>query len=120
GVVHGREGDSRRVHARAAKGLQGQARRSQRNLARAGHVIRRQTAADVSAVSCRAPSSASMPSMADKRRIPETLFDDIGIRMTYEVERVIYELQTEHQHLLLFHHPFFRKLSLLACPAHAP
>ena len=40
--------------------------------------------------------------MAEKRRIPETLFDDIGIRMTYEVERVIYELQTEHQHLVLF------------------
>jgi hypothetical protein len=38
------------------------------------------------------------PIMADKRRIPETLFDELGIRMTYEVERVIYELQTEHQH----------------------
>src|SRR5262249_4871639 len=61
----------------------------------------------------RAPSSASMPIMADKRRIPETLFDDIGIRMTYEVERVIYELQTEHQHLVLFEHPFFGKMLML-------
>src|ERR1700752_4038523 len=54
-----------------------------------------------------------MPIMADKRRIPETLFDDIGIRMTYEVERVIYELQTEHQHLVLFEHPFFGKMLML-------
>src|SRR5438270_8654625 len=54
-----------------------------------------------------------MPIMADKRRIPETLFDDIGIRMTYEVERVIYELQTEHQHLILFEHPFFGKVLML-------
>ncbi len=51
--------------------------------------------------------------MAEKRRIPETLFDDIGIRMTYEVERVIYELQTEHQHLVLFEHPFFGKMLML-------
>src|SRR5215472_12942383 len=55
----------------------------------------------------------SMPIMADKRRIPETLFDDIGIRMTYEVERVIYELQTKHQHLVLFEHPFFGKMLML-------
>ena len=54
-----------------------------------------------------------MPIMAEKRRIPETLFDDIGIRMTYEVERVIYELQTEHQHLVLFEHPFFGKMLML-------
>ena len=54
-----------------------------------------------------------MPIMADKRRIPETLFDDIGIRMTYEVERVIYELQTKHQHLVLFEHPFFGKMLML-------
>ena len=54
-----------------------------------------------------------MPIMSEKRRIPETLFDDIGIRMTYEVERVIYELQTEHQHLVLFEHPFFGKMLML-------
>ena len=40
--------------------------------------------------------------MAGKRWIPETLFDDLGFRMSYEVERVLYELQTEHQHLVLF------------------
>ena len=40
--------------------------------------------------------------MAEKRWIPETLFDDLGFRMTYQVERVLYEMQTEHQHLVLF------------------
>ena len=53
------------------------------------------------------------PIMVEKRRIPETLFDELGIRMTYEVERVIYELQTEHQHLVLFEHPFFGKMLML-------
>src|SRR5712671_6428044 len=51
--------------------------------------------------------------MAEKRRIPETLFDELGIRMTYEVERVIYEMQTEHQHLVLFEHKFFGKILML-------
>jgi spermidine synthase len=51
--------------------------------------------------------------MAQKRWIPETLFDDLGFRMTYEVERVIYEMQTEHQHLVLFEHPFFGKMLML-------
>src|SRR5258708_35811115 len=51
--------------------------------------------------------------MAEKRRIPETLVDELGIRMTYEVERVIYELQTEHQHLVLFEHSFFGKMLML-------
>jgi spermidine synthase len=51
--------------------------------------------------------------MAEKRRISETLFDDLGFRMTYEVERVIYETQTEHQHLVLFEHPFFGKMLML-------
>ena len=51
--------------------------------------------------------------MAGKRSIPETLFDDLGFRMTYEVERVLYEMQTEHQHLVLFEHPFFGKVLML-------
>src|SRR5262249_33288015 len=111
--VHARPRHPRRLHSRAAQGLQGQACGSQRNLARAGHLIRRPTAADASAPWCRAPSSANIQIMADKRRIPETLFDELGIRMTYEVERVIYELQTEHQHLVLFEHPFFGKMLML-------
>jgi spermidine synthase len=51
--------------------------------------------------------------MAEKRWIPETLFDDLGFRMTYEVERVLYEMQTGHQHLVLFEHKFFGKMLML-------
>jgi spermidine synthase len=51
--------------------------------------------------------------MAEKRWIPETLFDELGFRMTYEVKRVLYELETEHQHLVLFEHPFFGKMLML-------
>jgi spermidine synthase len=51
--------------------------------------------------------------MAPKRWIPETLFDDLGFRMTYEVERVIQEVQTAHQHLVLFEHAFFGKMLML-------
>ena len=40
--------------------------------------------------------------MAATRWIPETLFDELGFRMTYQVERVLYEMQTKHQHLVLF------------------
>ena len=51
--------------------------------------------------------------MAEKRWIPETLFDELGFRMTYEVKRILYELETEHQHLVLFEHPFFGKMLML-------
>jgi spermidine synthase len=51
--------------------------------------------------------------MAPKRWIPETLFDDLGFRMSYEVERVIHEAQTSHQHLVLFDHGFFGKMLML-------
>jgi spermidine synthase len=51
--------------------------------------------------------------MAEKRWIPETLFDDLGFRMTYKVERVLYEMQTEHQHLILFEHQHFGKMLML-------
>ena len=50
---------------------------------------------------------------AKKRWIAETLFDPEGFRMTYEVERVLYEMQTEHQHLVLFRHKFFGKVLML-------
>jgi spermidine synthase len=50
---------------------------------------------------------------AGKRWIPETLFDDLGFRMTFAVERVLYEMQTEHQHLVLFEHSFFGKVLML-------
>src|SRR6516165_8167140 len=51
--------------------------------------------------------------MAAKRWIPETLFDELGFRMTYAVDRVLYEMQTEHQHLVLFEHKFFGKVLML-------
>jgi spermidine synthase len=51
--------------------------------------------------------------MAAKRWLPETLFDDLGFRMSYEVKRVIHETQTSHQHLVLFDHAFFGKMLML-------
>jgi spermidine synthase len=50
---------------------------------------------------------------APKRWIAETLFDPEGFRMTYAVERVLYEQQTKHQHLVLFEHKFFGKMLML-------
>jgi spermidine synthase len=49
----------------------------------------------------------------EKRWIAETLFDDLGFRMTYRADKVLYELHTEHQHLILFEHPFFGKMLML-------
>ena len=51
--------------------------------------------------------------MAEKRWIAETLFDELGFRMSYAVEQVLYEMQTEHQHLVLFQHKFFGKMLML-------
>src|SRR5437660_4847273 len=51
--------------------------------------------------------------MAEPRWIPETLFDELGFRMTFAVERVLYEMQTEHQHLVLFEHKLFGKVLML-------
>jgi spermidine synthase len=51
--------------------------------------------------------------MAEKRWIAETLFDDLGFRMSYQVDRVLYETQTEHQHLVLFENRFFGKMLML-------
>jgi spermidine synthase len=51
--------------------------------------------------------------MAEERWIAETLFDDLGFRMTFKVEKVLYEMQTEHQHLVLFDQPFFGKMLML-------
>ena len=53
------------------------------------------------------------PIMAEQRWIPETLFDEFGFRMTFAVERVLYEMQTEHQHLVLFEHKLFGKVLML-------
>jgi len=48
-----------------------------------------------------------------KRWIAETLFDDMGFRMTYAADKVLYETQTKHQHLVLFQHAFFGKVLML-------
>jgi len=47
------------------------------------------------------------------RWIPETLFDALGFRMTYAVERVLHETRTAHQHLVLFEHALFGKVLML-------
>lgn len=51
--------------------------------------------------------------MAETRWIPETLFDELGFRMAFAAERVLYETQTEHQHLVLFAHKLFGKVLML-------
>jgi spermidine synthase len=51
--------------------------------------------------------------MAEERWIAETLFDDLGFRMTFKVDKVLYEMQTGHQHLVLFEQPFFGKMLML-------
>lgn len=51
--------------------------------------------------------------MAKKRWISETLFEPNGFRMSYEVERVLYEQQTKHQHLVLFENKMFGKMLML-------
>jgi spermidine synthase len=51
--------------------------------------------------------------MAAKRWIAETLIDDLGFRMMLEAERVLYETQTQHQHLVLFEQKFFGKVLML-------
>src|SRR4051794_35697839 len=51
--------------------------------------------------------------MTEKRWIPETLFDELGFRMTFAVEKVLYEQQTEHQSLVLFEHRHFGKVLML-------
>ena len=42
--------------------------------------------------------------MADKRWIPETLFDRLGLRMSYAAGRLRHDRRTAHQHLKLFDH----------------
>jgi spermidine synthase len=51
--------------------------------------------------------------MAEKRWIAETLFEPQGFRMTYAIERVLYETKTEHQELVLFQHKHFGKMLML-------
>jgi spermidine synthase len=51
--------------------------------------------------------------LPEQRWLAETLFDELGFRMTFQVDKILYELQTEHQHLVLFEQPFFGKMLML-------
>jgi spermidine synthase len=51
--------------------------------------------------------------MTEKRWIAETLFEDLGLRTSFAVERVLHETRTEHQHLVLFEHRYFGKILML-------
>ena len=51
--------------------------------------------------------------MAEKRWIAETLFDGLGFHVSYEVERILYEVDTDHQQLVLFENKFFGKMLVL-------
>jgi spermidine synthase len=51
--------------------------------------------------------------MANDRWISETLFDDLGFRMSFKAERVLYETKTEHQDLVLFENRHFGKVLML-------
>lgn len=51
--------------------------------------------------------------MTGKRWISETLFEAIGLRMSYAADRVLYESRTKHQDVVLFENPFFGKMLML-------
>ena len=51
--------------------------------------------------------------MAEKRWIAETLFDELGVRISYRIDKLLYETKTEHQHLVLFKQAFFGKMLMI-------
>ena len=51
--------------------------------------------------------------MAEKRWIAETLFDELGVRISYRIDKLLYETKTEHQHLVLFEQAFFGKMLMI-------
>jgi spermidine synthase len=51
--------------------------------------------------------------MSDKRWIAETLFEPLGLRMSYQAERVLHETRSEHQDVVLFEHRHFGKMMML-------
>jgi spermidine synthase len=56
---------------------------------------------------------ANVSAMVEKRWISETLFDQLGFRMTYAAENILHEEKTAHQHLVLFEHKHFGKMLML-------
>src|SRR5215211_9035016 len=61
----------------------------------------------------RRDDSAREARMTDRRWIPETLFERLGMRTSFAAERVLYETRTAHQHLVLFEHRHFGKVLML-------
>ena len=51
--------------------------------------------------------------MAEKRWIAETLFNELGFHVSYEVDKILYEVATNHQQLVLFENKFFGKMLVL-------
>lgn len=51
--------------------------------------------------------------MTEQRWISETLFEHQGLRTSFAVDRVLYETETEHQHLVLFQNRLFGKMLML-------
>ena len=51
--------------------------------------------------------------MPTRRLFSETLHEEKDFWMMYRAGKVLYELQTEHQHLVLIEHPFFGKMLFL-------
>ncbi|HWM80983.1 MAG TPA: polyamine aminopropyltransferase [Pseudolabrys sp.] len=51
--------------------------------------------------------------MADKRWVSEALFDKMGFRISYRVDRVLHETRTKHQDLILFRNKYFGKVLML-------
>ncbi|MEJ2435435.1 MAG: polyamine aminopropyltransferase, partial [Pseudolabrys sp.] len=45
--------------------------------------------------------------------VQRQLKEEFGFRTSYEVDRVLYEMRTAHQHLVLFENPFFGKMLML-------
>ena len=51
--------------------------------------------------------------MARQTWISETLYDDLGFRLSYRAAKVLFETRTKHQHFVVFQHPFFGKVLML-------
>jgi spermidine synthase len=51
--------------------------------------------------------------MSEQRWISETLFEPLGFRTSFAAERVLHEVQTGHQHLVLFENRCFGKVLML-------
>jgi spermidine synthase len=51
--------------------------------------------------------------MTERRWVSETLFEKLGLRTSFAADRVVYEIETQHQHLVLFENRLFGKMLML-------